>query len=85
MSATQMELHVFIEILIVEDNEMDAFWTSTALCDARVPNHISVVGDGECALMFLRREGKYAEAPAPDIVFLDLSLPRLDGHQVSLR
>lgn len=72
----------FIEILIVEDNEMDVFWTSTALRDARVPNRISVVSDGESALAFLRREGKYAEAPTPNIVFLDLRLPRLDGHQV---
>jgi chemotaxis family two-component system response regulator Rcp1 len=71
-----------IEILIVEDNEMDVFWTSTGLRDARVPNHISVVGDGESALAFLRREGTYAEAPVPDIVFLDLSLPRVSGHEV---
>ena len=72
----------FIEILIVEDNEMDVFWTSTALRDGRVPNRISVVRDGESALAFLRCEGKYAEAPTPNIVFLDLRLPGLDGHQV---
>ncbi|HEV2201953.1 MAG TPA: response regulator [Bryobacteraceae bacterium] len=71
-----------IEVLIVEDNEMDLIWTSTALRDARVPNHISVVCDGERALAFLRREGEYADAPAPDIVFLDLRLPRVSGHQV---
>jgi two-component system, chemotaxis family, response regulator Rcp1 len=71
-----------IEILIVEDNEVDVFWTSTALRDARVPSHISVVGDGESALAFLRHEGKYPEAPVPDIVFLDLNLPRVNGHQV---
>ena len=71
-----------IEILLVEDNEMDVIWTSTALRDARVPNHISVVGDGESALAFLRHEGIYAGAPAPDIVFLDLSLPRMNGHEL---
>lgn len=71
-----------IEILIVEDNEVDVFLTSTALRDARVPSHISVVGDGESALAFLRRQGKYSEAPPPDIVFLDLNLPRVSGHQV---
>jgi chemotaxis family two-component system response regulator Rcp1 len=71
-----------IEILIVEDNEVDFFWTSVALRDARVPNHISLVSDGESALAFLRHEGVYAEAPTPDLVFLDLGLPRVNGHQV---
>ena len=71
-----------IEILIVEDDAMDVSRTSTALRDGRVPNHISVVSDGESALAFLRREGKYAEAPTPNIIFLDLRLPGLDGHQV---
>ena len=71
-----------IQILIVEDNDADVFLTTTALRDARIANRVDVVSDGESALAFLRREGKYADAPRPDLVFLDLSLPRINGHQV---
>jgi CheY-like chemotaxis protein len=71
-----------IEILIVEDNEADVFLTATALRDARIANNVSVVPDGESALAFLKREGKYSDATRPDLVFLDLSLPRVNGHQV---
>src|SRR5690242_15194725 len=71
-----------IEILIVEDNEADVFLTATALRDARIANNVSVVPDGESALAFLKREGRYGNATRPDLVFLDLSLPRVNGHQV---
>jgi CheY-like chemotaxis protein len=68
--------------LIVEDSEAGVFLTSTALRDARVANHISAVSDGESALVFLRGGGKYADPARPDVVFLDLGLPRVDGHEV---
>jgi CheY-like chemotaxis protein len=71
-----------IEILMVEDNPADAHLTLTALRDARSPKEVHVATDGEEALAFLKREGAYANAPRPDLVFLDLSLPKLDGYQV---
>ena len=71
-----------VEILIVEDNEADLFLTHTALRDAKVTNAISVVTNGEEAVQYLRREGKYADATRPDLVFLDLNLPRMNGHEV---
>jgi len=71
-----------IEVLIVEDNESDVHLTSTALRDARIANDVHVVGDGEEALGFLKREGSYASAPRPDLILLDLNLPRKDGFQV---
>lgn len=71
-----------IEILLVEDNPADAHLTLTALRDARSPNEVHVVTDGEEALAFLKREGSHVNAPRPDLVFLDLNLPKLDGYQV---
>ena len=71
-----------IEILLVEDNPADVHLTLTALRDARSPSEVHVVADGEEALAFLRREGGHISAPRPDIVFLDLNLPKVDGYQV---
>ena len=71
-----------IEILIVEDNAADVVLTTTALRDAKIANEVYVVNDGEKALAFLRREGEYSSAPCPDIVFLDMSLPKINGHEV---
>ena len=71
-----------VEILIVEDNEADAYLTLTALRDLRVQINTHVVRDGVAAVQFLKREGDYREAPRPDIVLLDLNLPRTDGHEV---
>jgi CheY-like chemotaxis protein len=71
-----------VEILLVEDNPGDVRLTREALKDAKVVNNLSVVADGEAALEFLRRRGKYATAPRPDIVLLDLNLPRKDGREV---
>ena len=71
-----------IEILLVEDSPADVDLTVEALNDAKVRNHLSVVSDGVEALAFLRREGKYAEARPPDLVLLDLNLPKKDGREV---
>jgi two-component system, chemotaxis family, response regulator Rcp1 len=71
-----------IEILMVEDSPGDVRLTKEALKEAKVLNHISVCEDGVEAMAFLRREGAYAEAPRPDLILLDLNLPRKDGREV---
>jgi chemotaxis family two-component system response regulator Rcp1 len=71
-----------VEILLVEDNPGDVRLTQEALRDVKMKNNLSVVGDGVEAMQFLRREGPYAEAPRPDIILLDLNLPRMDGQEV---
>ena len=69
-------------ILIVEDNPGDVRLTVTALRDAMISNDVDVASDGQQALAFLRREGRYVNAPQPDLVFLDLNIPKIDGHEV---
>ena len=71
-----------IEILLVEDNAGDVRLTREALKDAKVLNTLHVVRDGEEAMDYLCRKGKYADAPRPDLVLLDLNLPRKDGREV---
>jgi two-component system, chemotaxis family, response regulator Rcp1 len=71
-----------IELLLVEDSEPDVRLTMEALSEAKVRNHLWVVDDGVEALEFLRRQGRYADAPRPDLILLDLNLPRMDGRQV---
>jgi two-component system, chemotaxis family, response regulator Rcp1 len=71
-----------IEILMVEDSPSDIFITQHAIQEAKVLNHLHIVEDGIEAMAFLRKEGKYADAPRPDIVLLDLNLPRKDGREV---
>ena len=71
-----------VEVLIVEDNDADVHLTATALRDARIANDIHVVGNGEEAIAFLKREGAYASALRPDLILLDLNLPKKDGFQV---
>lgn len=71
-----------IEILLVEDNPGDARLTLEAMKEGKVLNHVRVVGDGVEAMACLRREGDYAEAPRPDLILLDLNLPRKDGREV---
>jgi CheY-like chemotaxis protein len=71
-----------IEILLVEDNPGDIRLTQEALRDAKVRNRVSVATAGDEALAFLRREGEHAEAPRPDLILLDLKLPRCDGREV---
>lgn len=71
-----------IEILLVEDNPGDVRLTKEAMKDAKVLNELYVVGDGVEAMAFLRRQGKYADAVRPDLVLLDLNLPKKDGREV---
>jgi CheY-like chemotaxis protein len=71
-----------IEVLLVEDNPGDVRLTREALRDNKVHIHLSLVEDGVEAVTFLRREGKYANAPRPDLILLDLNLPRKDGREV---
>jgi CheY-like chemotaxis protein len=71
-----------IEVLLVEDNPADARLMREALKDAKVQSQISIVSDGAQALEFLRHEGKYQSAPRPDLILLDLNLPKKDGREV---
>ena|SRR5437867_5607052 len=71
-----------IEILLVEDNPGDVRLTIEALKEGKIRNYMSVVGDGEQALDFLHRRGEFADAPRPDVILLDLNLPRKDGREV---
>ncbi len=71
-----------IEILLVEDNPGDVRLTREALRDSKIRNSLSVVEDGINALAYLRREGKFQNATRPDIILLDLNLPRKDGREV---
>jgi two-component system, chemotaxis family, response regulator Rcp1 len=71
-----------VEILLVEDNPGDVRLTREALAEGKVRNNLYVAVDGVKALEFLRREGEYAGAVRPDLVLLDLNLPRKDGREV---
>jgi len=71
-----------VEILLVEDDEGDVLLTTEALEATEFTNNMHVARNGEEALRFLRREGGHADAPRPDIVLLDLNLPRVDGREV---
>jgi two-component system, chemotaxis family, response regulator Rcp1 len=67
---------------LVDDNPADIDLTSDVLAKSKRHFHVNVVGNGAEAISFLRREGEYAQAPTPDLVVLDLNLPRRDGRQV---
>ena len=71
-----------IEILLVEDNPGDVRLTKEALKEGRFANRINVAVDGFEAMAFLRREGKYANASRPDLILLDLNLPKKNGREV---
>lgn len=71
-----------IEILLVEDNPGDVRLTMEVLKEGKVRNKLYTVKDGEEALFFLRREGKYADASKPDLILLDLNLPKKDGREI---
>lgn len=80
MSAADM--HVPIDILMVEDNAGDVRLTTEVLKEAKILNKIDVVEDGVEALAYLHKEGAHADAPCPDLVLLDLNLPKKDGREV---
>src|SRR5438270_13927720 len=70
------------EVLLVDDNPADIDLTSDVLAKSKRHFHVSAVMDGAEAISFLRQQGKYAEAPVPDLVVLDLNLPRKNGREV---
>jgi len=71
-----------VDILLVEDNPADVALTEEALHESKIANRLLVAEDGEEALAILRRQGPHANAPKPDLVLLDLNLPRMDGREV---
>ncbi len=71
-----------IEVLLVEDDPGDVLMTREAFEEHKLRNRLNVVSDGTEALAYLRREGQYADAVLPDLILLDLNLPRRDGREV---
>ena len=71
-----------IEVLLVEDDPGDVLMTQEAFQDYKIANRLSVVTNGEDAMAFLRKQGRYADVATPDLVLLDLNLPRRDGREV---
>lgn len=74
-----------IEILLVEDSPSDARLTEEALKDGKLRNNLTIVRDGAEAMAYLYREGKFADASRPDLILLDLNLPKIDGREVLRR
>lgn len=71
-----------IDILLVEDNDSDALLVAVALSKAKVPNRLHRVSDGQAALEFLHQQGRYVNAPRPQLILLDLNLPKRSGSEV---
>ena len=71
-----------IEVLLVEDDPGDVLMTQEAFKDYKIANTLTVVTNGEDAIAYLRKQGRYADVPTPDLVLLDLNLPRRDGREV---
>jgi CheY-like chemotaxis protein len=71
-----------IEVLLVEDDPGDILMTREAFAERHIDNNLNVVTDGDAALAYVRRQGTYADAVRPDLIMLDLNLPRRSGHEV---
>jgi chemotaxis family two-component system response regulator Rcp1 len=78
----EMPLVETVNILLIEDNPGDVRLTIEALKDTKLHNHLSVVNDGVEAMAFLRQQAPFLNAPRPDLILLDLNLPRKDGREV---
>ncbi|HET7013174.1 MAG TPA: response regulator [Streptosporangiaceae bacterium] len=76
------EAGIVIQVLLIEDDPGDVLITKEAFEENKVRNELNVVNDGVKALAYLRREAGYADAPRPDLILLDLNLPKMGGHEV---
>jgi len=74
-------MHI-VQILLVEDSKSDAFLTAETLSESKILNQLHIVRDGAEAMDFLYQEGKYQDAPRPDLILLDLNLPKKNGREV---
>ena len=82
MVAAQLERIKPIEILLIEDNPVDIRMTQEAFKDYRVANTLHAITDGEAAMDFIYQRGTYKDAPRPDLILLDLNLPKKDGREI---
>ena len=85
MAELKRRVGKLINVLLVEDEPATAHLTVVALRDALVSNHVHTVGDGEAALNFLKREPPFAAAPRPDLILLDLNIPKVGGRELLAR